>query len=479
MKAVEDNFDVIIIGAGIAGACVARELSKYKLSVAILEKETDVCFGATKASHAIVHCGMPSEGTPLKNEGMLNGNLMMGELCAELDVSFKRIGKLLVAHDENEKSMLKKLLSDCKQSGVLGTEIIEDKQRIRDMEPYIANDIIAALYTPSTGIANPWSLVIGLIENAVHNGVELYLNTDVTSIRAGEKKIFEIKTQNSVFRSSFIVNAAGAYADKVARMIGDDSFRISGTRHQRIIMDKQYGNTVKHLVREFKGSKPTGAFVMPTIDGNIMVGNAEDRVEDPNDVKTTNEGVKKIVIPQYQRLVSSIPPGYAIRPFAGIIPTAGPEYHIKPAPDFSKFINFVLGGSGFTSAPAMGRYVVENLLDASGLKLKQKDDFIPYRKEMAHFNHLSDEERSKFVEANSLNGKIICRCEMVSEGEILAVIDRGANTKDGIKFRTRAGMGRCQGNFCSHKVLDIMSRKIEKTNNMGLTKKGGFSEELY
>jgi glycerol-3-phosphate dehydrogenase len=477
MNHIQDKYDVAIVGAGIAGACVARELSKYKLSVVIIEKEADVCFGATKGSHAIAHCGIPGNGTPLKNRGELEGNLLMEKLCSELDVPFKRIGKLLVAYDETEKSILHKIKEDAQKNGVKGVEIIEDKNRLKDMEPHISENVAAALYTPTTGVANPWSLVIGLIENAMQNGAHLLVNSEVTDIATEDGKGFILKTERGLVKASYVINAAGLFADKIARMVGDESFKISGSRQQRIILDKRCGNSVKHLVRKLSGQSPTGNFVLPTIDGNVMVGCKVDPGDDVEDSRTTTEGIKDWVIPSYQKLISGIPAAFSIRPFAGFIPIAGPDYYIQTAPEAEGFLNLVLGGSGFTAAPAMGKYVVEDRLEKMGLKLVRKDDFRPCRKEIPHFHDLTDDERRKLIERNPDYGHIVCRCEMVSEGEIIESISHGATTRDGIKFRTRAGMGRCQGNFCSHKVLNIMSRNINGDTRM--TKKGTGSEEIY
>lgn len=474
----EKTYDVAVIGAGIAGACVARELSKYKLSTIIIDKEADVCFGATKGSHAIAHCGIPGQGTPLKTQGELNGNLMMEKLCSELDVPFKRIGKLLVAFNEKEIKTLQQIKQDTQKNGVAGVEFIDNVDRIRTMEPNISEKVVAAMYTPTTGIANPWSLVFGLIENAVQNGVQLLVNTEIKAIHIENDNTIRLQTNNGDINAAYVVNASGIHADKVAQMVGDESFKVSGSRQQRIILDNSCGSSVNHLVRELSGESPTGNFVLPTIDGNLMVGCKVEPSDDVEDTCTTEEGIKNWVIPRYQKLIPGIPSNLSIRPFSAFIPMAGPEYHIKTAPKAESFLNFVLGGSGFTSAPAMGKHVVENCLEKMGLKLALKDDFVPDRKEIPRFTDLEDDQRRKLVQQNPSFGHIVCRCETVSEGEILESISRGARTRDGIKFRTRAGMGRCQGNFCSHKVFNIMSQTIHD-NTLGVTKKGEGSKEVY
>ena len=471
------TFDVTIIGAGIAGSTLARELARYETSVAVVEKEADVCFGATKGSHAIAHCGIPDPTAPLKSRGELEGNIMMEQLCSELDVPFKRIGKLLIAYNEEEKNIVREIGQKTKDHGVAGVEFIEDRERIKQMEPAVSDEVITALYTPTTGIANPWSLVTGLIENAVDNGVRLFVNTEVLGVTTNPDNTFCLSTSRGPIYSSFVVNASGAHADRIAGMVDDTEFTIAGTRQQRIIMDKKSGGTVSHLVREISGTGAAGNFVMPTVDGNIMVGSKVEPIKDIEDVRTTPEGLNDWVIPRFRRIIPSLDPGDSIRPFAAFIPVAGSEFHIQPSAHYSRFVHLVLGGSGFTSAPAMAKYVAEEVLPGVGFTREKKDIFNPYRTDIQHLYQLDNEKRAQLAARDPLYGKIICRCEQVSEGEILEAVSRGATTRDGVKFRTRAGMGRCQGNFCSHKVIGILSDKLDAPTE-AITKRGKGSKEL-
>jgi glycerol-3-phosphate dehydrogenase len=477
MTKADGHYDVIIIGAGIAGATAARELSKYRLSIAVVEKEADVSFGATKGTHGIIHCGIPGPGTPLRDRGELMGNLMMEGLCRELDVPFKRVGKLLVGFSKEEVNILRDIEHNTRENGVAGVELIQDRHRLKEMEPNLSDDVVGALYTPTTAVTSPWSLVIALMENARDNGVGLYLNARVTDVKKTPEDDFMVTTCAGALRASFVINAAGVYADKIAGMIGDRGFTIKALRQQRIILDKRCNGVVRRLVRGLSGTSPTGNFVTPTVDGNIMVGCKVEEVADVEDVRTTREGLKEWVIPQYLKLIPSLAPENSIKPFAGLIPLAGDDYYIKSAPDSPRFVNLVLGASGFTASPAMAQYLVEEVLPAAGLTLEHKRDFNPYRRDIPHFSELDNVERGKLISKNLLFGHIVCRCETVSEGEILEAIRRGAATRDGIKFRTRAGMGRCQGNFCGHKVLEIMSRELGVPAEE-VTRKGGGSEEL-
>ena len=473
----DKSYDVLIIGAGIAGATVARELSRYRLSVAIVEKEADVCFGATKGTHAIVHCGIPGNGSPLKDRGELNGNRMMGRLCEELEVPFKRMGKLLVGFDEKETTILKTIFKATVENGARGVEFIQDRARLKDMEPNLSDRVVAAMYTPTTGVSDPWSLVIALVENAVENGTRLFLDTEVRSIEKRGEADFVLETDQGPFRASLVVNAAGIHAGRIARMIGDEELQLKGSRQQRIILDKRCNGMVNHLVRGLSGESATGNFILPTMDGNIMVGCRVDTVEDVENTHTTNEGLRDWVIPQYLKMIPNLAPCHAIKPFAGVIPLAGSDYHIQSAPRSPRFVHQVLGGSGFSASPAMAKYLVEEVLPRVGLVLEEKPDFNPHRADIAHIAHMEDEGRSSLIEKDPTYGHIVCRCETVSEGEIVAAIRRGATTRDGVKFRTRAGMGRCQSNFCGHKVLGIMSRELGVPPEK-VTRKGGGSEEL-
>lgn len=470
------DFDVVVIGAGIAGAVAARALSKYDLRIGIVEKNADVCFGATKASHAMVHCGLPG-GAALKDRAELEGNIMMPEICRQLDVPFRQTGKLLVAFNDQEIDSLREIQVKATRHGVKGLELIQDKARLKSMEPNLSDAVKAALYTPTTGVASPWGLVIGLIENATANGAKLMLETDVSAITERSDGRFHLQTNQGAIISSWVINAAGLYADKVSRMIGDDSFSLKLLRQERIILDKRCGKKINHLIRGLSNGNPTGDFIGPTVDGNVMVGCLVEEVSEAERVDTTNFGLREHVIPQYGKLVTGISPELCIRPFSGTIPLVGPEYHICSAMRHRRFIQFVLGPSGFTGSVAMGRYLVEEVLPDAGFSAALRPDFQPERKDIPRFSQMTNEQRKAAIAADPDWGRVICRCEMVTAGEIKEAIRRGARTRDGIKFRTRAGMGRCQSNYCGHKVLSIMSEELG-IDASSLTRKGGVSYEF-
>jgi len=478
MQELRGVFDVIVIGGGVAGAVALRELSKYELTCALLEKEPEIAFGQTKGTHGVIHCGFPGFRmfTPLRNIGEIKGSIMMRELCRQLDVPYKQVGKLFVAFNDEEIALLHEYEFNANRNGVQGVEFIGDVERIRQMEPNISRDVVAALYTPTTAVLSPWGLIYGLVENALDNGAKLFADTEVRAVRTMSSGDLLLETNNGSFQTRYAINAAGLYADKVANMAGDYSFKISGTRQQRIILDKKAEKMVRHFVRDLRKTGDGGDFVSPTVYGDVMVGSKVEALEELGESKTTREGLEEWVVPKYLRLIPSLPPALSIKPFGGFIPKAGNDYHIKPAPENPRFISMVLGAQGLTASPAMGEYVVQVVLSNAGMKLEYKKGFNPYRESIPHICELPDEEKVKLLEKDPRYGHIVCRCESVSEGEIVEAIKRGARTRDGVKFRTRSGMGRCQGGFCGPRVLKILSRELGRPFEE-ITRKGKGSVE--
>jgi len=477
VTASANPLDVVIIGAGIAGAAVARELSRYRLDVAVVEREAEVCFGATKGTHAIVHCGIPGTASPLKDRGELAGNRMMEEVCRELDVPFKRIGKLVVAFDEGEVADLQRLEADISRNGVPGVRLIRDRNVLRRLEPHLSDRVVAALHTPTTGITSPWSLVYGLMENAVANGCRLYLDAPVRSLTPTADGRVALLAGSHRMCARCVVNAAGAQAGLIASLAGDRSFTLEFLKMQRVILDRNFGEMATHLIRGLDQGDPLGDFVCPTIDGNLMLGSTVEEVDHEDENATTADGIGGWVLPAALRLVPGLPVQGVIRPFSAALPVAGSDYCVAPSPELPQLIHFVLGASGMTASVAMARYLIEQVLPGAGLELKEKARFVAQRRDMPHFRDLDDDARAALIARDGRFGRMVCRCESVSEGEISEAIRRGARTRDGIKFRTRAGMGRCQSNFCGPKLLEIMSRELGRPVET-LTRRGVDSHEL-
>jgi glycerol-3-phosphate dehydrogenase len=472
--------DVLIIGGGATGASIARELSRYKINVLVVEKEPDFIFGMAKGTHSFIHCGLPGNNTPLMDELVFKGNSMFNEICEELDIPYKTIGKLLIALNEEEMTLLEKQKEVADKAGVPGLEII-DQKRLKEMEPQISDEVIGALYTPTTGIVSPWEYVLALIENAQFNGVKAKLDTEVLDISIKENDDFKflVNTNKEDIKSRYIINCAGLYADKISSMIGENEFALKLIKEERYVLDEDV-QICKHLVRSVK----TGDFISPTKKeihhefSNILLGQTVEVVNSRSNTSTSREGINKIGT-FARKIIPDLNMRDVIRGFAGIVPINkdANDYIIMPKKNEQDFINVVLaGGLGVSASPAVAKRVI-NILIEQGLTLKEKDNFKSSRSKIVEFRNLSREEKDEIIKKDERYGHVVCRCETVTEGEIVEAIKRGATTLDGVKFRTRAGMGRCQGGFCTPKVLKIMARELG-VNVTELTKKGNKSELL-
>ena len=465
-------YDVVIVGGGIAGTSIARELSQYQLKIALIEKEADVSFGSSKASTAIIHPGIPIEGAPLKSETLITGNLMFPRLCKELDVPFKRVGELTIVTKKEDVKILEETKEKGISNGVQGLEII-GKEKIFQLEPNITKKAIAALWAPTAGLVNPFEIVMALAENAKQNGVNIFLNTEVVNIFK-EDSSFTLKVSSGFsIMSKFVINAAGLFADKVASMVGADDFSISPYKGEEIIFDKKVGYLLNRPV-----FPPTPwVLVMPTVEGNIMAGTSYEQAERKDDLATTFKSCRRI-LSNAKKLIPALSEKDIIRSFAGLraMNTRTSDYIIESSNKIPEFINVVLGTPGITSAPAIAKKVSQ-ILANQGLKLVKKSNFNPYRQRISRFAESSDSEKMKMFSTDKLYGHVVCRCETVTEGEIVEAIKRGAKTLDGIKYRTRAGMGRCQGGFCSPRVVKILAREL-KIPVTEVTKKGDDSRIL-
>ena len=475
MENKKEPKDVVIIGGGVMGCAIAQRLSHYQLSVLILEKNPDLCFGTTKGTHGIIHSGLPAEDSPLMNRLVVQGNSMFDEFSKNLDIPFVKLGKLLIALNEGDLKALKKMKDDADKNGVPNVRMV-NKQEVHQMEPEISNQVIGALYTPSTGFSSPWGLTFALAENAMDNGVQISLNSEVRQINyLSEQSLLEITTTKEKINSRYVINCAGMYADKIAQMVGDNSFQNIPLRLERYVLDEEI-DFLNHLVR----SPRTSDFISPSKKevnrrfSNLLLGQTVDSVQERDNTQTTLKGLQRII-----GFATSIFPNIQkrdiITSFAGlvILNNRTPDYIIEPSKKISNLINVSIGGVGVSAAPAIAIYV-EELLKKEGLILKENKSFNPYRKGIVEFRNLSSKEKEKLIKRDSRYGHVVCRCETVTEGEIVEAIRRGARTLDGVKYRTRAGMGRCQGGFCTPRVLEILSRELNIPITE-ITKKGGDS----
>ena len=468
-------YDVAVIGAGIIGCGVARELSRYNCKAVLIEKENDVAMGTTRANSAIIHAGYDPEPGTLMAKYNAPGNRMAGEICEELDVPFKRCGSFVLAFSEEEMETVKKLYDRGVANGVPDQQILSGEE-VRKMEPNVNETCVGALYAPSAGIVNPWEFALAMGEQAVENGVELKLCWEVSSIEK-ENENFVITGKNGEkIEAKFVVNAAGVYSDTVANMIGDESFSIDSSRGQYYLLDKSQGELFGHVMFQCPGPLGKGVLVAPTVHGNTIVGPTAIDIEDKDGVNTTAAGLDD-VMRKASIIVKDAPLRQVITSFAGLrAHEDGHEFIIGEVENAPGFIDCAgIESPGLSSSPAIGKMVAEIVRDK--LLLPRKSCFKATRKGILNPATLSFEERQALIRENSAYGNIICRCESITEGEILDAIHRplGARSLDGVKRRVRAGMGRCQGGFCAPRVMEILSRELNIPMEE-ITKSGGASK---
>ena len=468
------KYDVIIIGAGVSGCAAARELSRYQVKACVLVKEEDVCCGTSKANSAIVHAGYDAEEGSLMAKLNVEGNKMMPALAQELDFPFLQNGSLVVCTDEESRPGLDALYERGLKNGVEGLRTVERDELVK-MEPNISDTAVAALYAPTAGIVCPFQLNIALAENANQNGVEFFFDTCVEGIEKLGAEGFRIHTSKGDYEARCVVNAAGVYADVIHNMVSENELRIIPRRGDYNLLDKTAGGHVKHTIFALPGKYGKGILVAPTVHGNLIVGPTAIDIEDKDGTNTTREGLDEVA-KKCANKVKNVPLRQVITSFAGLrAHQPGHEFLIGELPEAPGFIDCAgIESPGLTSSPAIGVMVSGIVRDLLGL---EKDPgFIGTRKGILNPEELTLEERNALIKEQPAYGNIICRCEMVTEGEILDAIHRplGARSLDGVKRRTRAGMGRCQAGFCSPRTMEILARELGKDMSE-ITKAGGGS----
>ena len=465
--------DVAIIGCGVVGAAAAYELSHYPLHTAIFEAENDVADCTTKANSAILHAGYdPEPGTRMARLNV-EGVALAKEICARLDVPYRQCGSLVLALSPEELPHLQKLYENGIANGVEGLRIIE-RDELVEMEPNISDAAVAALWAPTGGIVCPFNLTIALAENAFDNGVEFQFNTEVTGF-TWEDGFWTIPTNHGDFESRYVINAAGVYADVLHNMVSTRKLHITPRRGDYCLLDKNTGAFVSHTIFQLPGKLGKGVLVSPTVHGNTIVGPTAIDIEDREGTNTTAEGLNDL-IEKAGATVENLPIRQTITSFAGL--RAHEDHHefvIGEAEGAQQFIDCAgIESPGLTSSPAIGLHVSELMRDLMGLR--EKEHFIATRRGVLDPKTLSKEDYEKLIHEKPAYGQIICRCEQVTEGEILDAIHRplGAKSLDGVKRRTRAGMGRCQAGFCSPRVMEILARELH-VDQSEITKCGGAS----
>ena len=469
-------YDIIIIGGGVSGAAIARELSRYKAEICLVEKEEDVCSGTSKANSAIIHAGYDAVPGTLKAKLNVRGNEMMEELAKDLDFPFKRNGSLVLCRNEEDMPALQMLLERGTENGVKGLRIL-NKAEVLTMEPNAADNIHAALYAPTGGIVCPFELNIALAESAYMNGVAFRFQTEVQDIKKTPDG-FALYTNQGKLETKCVVNAAGVYADKIHNMVSEKKLHIVPRAGEYCLMDKGTGSHVSRTIFTLPGKFGKGSLVTPTIHGNLLIGPTAVDIEDKEGTNTTREGLRQ-VMEKAAVSVKNLPVSQIITSFAGLrAHAAQDDFIIGEAEDAEGFIDCAgIESPGLTSCPAIGEMTAELLRNKMGLE--EKDNFISTRKGILKPARLSREDRIALIKEKPAYGNIICRCEMISEGEIIDAVTRplGAKSIDGIKRRTRAGMGRCQSGFCLPGTMEILSRE-GKLDILDIGKSGKGSQLL-
>ena len=468
--------DVIIIGGGVVGCSVARELSRFDADILLLERGNDVSVGTSKANSGIVHGGYDAKPGTLKAKFNVAGNAMFDALARELDFPFKRNGSMVLCFDKADIGKLLELKEQGVKNGVQGLYVLEGYEAVKAMEPYVSENVVAALVVPNGGIVSPYEMTIAYAENAATNGVEFRFGSEVTAIDRIDGGLQVTCADGFTAQAKYVVNAAGVYADVINNMISPDKMHITARKGDYELLDKTCGYMASHTLFQMPTKMGKGVLVTPTCHGNILVGPTATDVTDKDDVATTPEELASA----FDRALLTMPSlnrRNIITQFSGLRAHMDTDDFVIGESAAVKGLYNVAGieSPGLSSAPAIAVHVAEEI--AQKLSLGKNANFVAERKGIPHFATLSDEERQKLVAENPLYGRIVCRCETVTEGEIVEAIRRkpGAVDMDGVKRRTRQGMGRCQAGFCTPRVMEILSRELGVPMTE-VTKRGGNSQ---
>lgn len=453
-------YDIVIIGAGVSGASIARELARYELNIMIIEKDNDVGNETSSANSAIIHAGYDPSPAKLKGKFNAKGNAMYDRICEELDVPFRRCGSFVIGFSEADRKTLEDLYKNGLCNEVPGMRILK-REEILLLEPKLNPAVLCALYAPTAGIISPWELTIALVENAMDNGVRLQLETKVTDIKK-EDFGYQVVTDHGKFETRYVINCAGVYSDTIHNMVAEPSFEIQPRRGNYYVIDNEIKDIVKHVIFQCPTAKGKGVLVTPTVYGNFMVGPDSEFIEDKECTATDRSRLE--YVREASRLTTdAIPFQKVIRSFAGLrASTSSADFIIEEAKGAPGFIDVAAFDSpGLSSIPAVALYVADLMKELEGTLLP-KENFNPRRRKVIRFNELSEEEKSRLIKENPAYGTVICRCEVVTEAEIVDAIHRnaGARSVKAVKKRCRPGAGRCQGGFCSPRVLEILAREL-------------------
>lgn len=466
-----ENYDVAIIGAGVSGASVAWQLSKYDLKVALVERCVDVGFGVSKANSGIIHGGFHHNAQKtLKAKLEVRGNLMFEALQHQLNFPFKRNGILVVGYSDEEMETVRVLYRQGKANGVRNLELC-GRDRLLQLEPKLSSDVVGGFYVPNGGTIEPYRYVFSLVEGAVAAGVKLYTSFKVEHA-INSANCWELTSVNGEkIGAKYVVNAAGLYADDVSRIFQAESFKITPRKGEEYLLDRHTKASVTKVVFPVPSKTSKGILVIPTVEGTVMIGPTAEMTEDKEAVDTSADNLSRI-ISQVKHMVDGVSTGDVITSFAGMRPTLpGDDFYIELSNCAPRLVQVAgIQSPGLTASPAIGEYV-KDLLKSAGLKLVEKNESSPEIAQVDEIRNLTAEEIDELFQENPAYARVVCRCEKISEAEIVLAIRKGHTTVDGIKFYTRAGMGRCQGGFCTERILKIICRETGMTPEE-ITKRG-------
>jgi glycerol-3-phosphate dehydrogenase len=475
-----DRFDIAVIGGGVVGTAIARALARYRWRIALLEKHAELSFGTSKANSGIVHAGFHSKPGTLKADLCVKGALMYPDIASELDVEYKQNGVIMIAMSESEVDELRRYLRQGEANGVPDMRLIEGDE-LRALEPNLTDRVVAGILAPTGGVVSPFELTLAQGENAAANGVSVLLEAEVTGMEVRDRSIVQINTSTGSISARIVINAAGLFADKVANMAGDHSFVIHPRKGEEYLLDKRLAGIVHSTIFPLPTPVSKGILVIPTVHGNLMLGPTAEETEDRQDLSTTPEGFRQIFA-MCTTMVNGLQPSDLIATFAGLRPASDREdFVIEPSSVARNLIN--VGGiesPGLTAAPAIAEMVlgiVKDMASELGLEISENDQYDPTRPGVRRYRYMTNEQRAEAIKEDPLFARVVCRCELVTEAEIVDAIRRGARTLDGVKLRTRAGMGRCQGGFCTSRIMKILSNELGIPMT-AITKRGGASRIL-
>ncbi|HBR01399.1 MAG TPA: FAD/NAD(P)-binding oxidoreductase [Ruminiclostridium sp.] len=453
--------DVLIIGAGASGCAIARELSKYQLDVMVADKNEDVGGDASKSNSAIIHTGYDASPGTLESQLVVAANPMYDKLSEDLEIPFERVGAILPAITDEQFEKLPSIKEKAFKNRVYDVEYKTAEQLLK-MEPNLNPEVKGGLYIPRESIIDPFLLVVALAENAQENGVSFLLSTKVTGLKIEGDRIAGAETTAGPIEAKYVINAAGLYCDEIAHMAGKDDYYVNPRKGQFYILDKNTSCKVEHIVLPIPTKLTKGKLMCPTIHGNMLVGPTAEDLTDKVDKSTTREGLDSIET-DVRKLIPKVNLRDSITQYCGLRPNRNPEgLHVDTYDDVKNYVNLSgIRSTGLTGSVALGKYVAQTLIDI-GMKAPFKTNFIEKRKNIPCFHKLSRNDQNLLIKQNPLYGKVICRCETITEGEIVEAIHRPipARSVDAVKRRLRAGMGRCQGGFCGPRVIDILAREL-------------------